>query len=183
MHTEYEVRVLEINHDEIVKKLESLGAELKFSNLQQRYVYDVKPVNPNKWIRLRTNGIKSTITIKDLEAKSIDGTKELEIEVDDFAKANELLEVLGYHNRGFQQNKRTQYILDGVEVDLDRWPLIPEYMEIEGQSEEEVYNCLEKLGISKDNIVTLDVASIYTHYGYDGDNLADLNFEMEENKE
>ena len=56
-------------------------------------------------------------------------------------------------------------------------------MEIEGKSEEEVYNCLEKLGISKDNIVTLDVASIYTHYGYDGDNLADLNFEMEENKE
>ena len=182
MNTEYEVRVLEINHDEMVKKLESLGATFKFSSLQQRYVYDVKPVNPNKWIRLRTNGVKSTITIKDLEAKTIDGTKELEIEVDDFEKANELLEVLGYHNRGFQQNRRTQYILDGVEVDLDRWPLIPEYMEIEGKNEKEVYDCLNKLGISKDEIVTLDVSSIYTHYGYDGDNLTDLNFEMEEKK-
>ena len=69
MNTEYEVRVLEINHDEMVKKLEKLGAEFKFSSLQQRYVYDVKPVNPNKWIRLRTNGVKSTITIKDLESK------------------------------------------------------------------------------------------------------------------
>ncbi len=182
MNIEYEVRVLEIDHDEMVKKLESLGAEFKFSNLQQRYVYDLKPVSQSKWIRLRTNGIKSTITIKDLEAKTIDGTKELEVEVDDFAKTNELLEVLGYHNRGFQQNKRTQYMLDGVEVDLDRWPLIPEYMEIEGKNEKEVYDCLEKLGISKEQIVTLDVASIYTHYGYDGDNLADLNFEMEENK-
>lgn len=182
MNTEYEVRVLEIDHDEMVKKLESLGAEFKFSTLQQRLVYDLKPKCDNKWIRLRTNGQTSTITIKDVEAKTVDGTKELEIEVSDFDKANEILEVLGYHNRGFQQNKRTQYILDGVELDLDRWPLIPEYMEIEGPSEEAVYNCLDKLGIDKSEIVTLDVASIYTHYGHDGEHLADLNFEMEENK-
>ncbi len=180
MNIEYEIRVLEINHEELIKKLESLGAEFKFSSLQQRYVYDLKPKSDNKWIRLRTNGQKSTITIKDIEAKSIDGTKELEIEVDDFAKANELLELLGYKNRGFQENKRTQYILDGVEIDLDKWPLIPEYVEIEGNSEEEVYQCLEKLGLKDSKIVTLDVASIYSYYGYEGQHLADLNFEMEE---
>ena len=180
MNTEYEVRVLEINHDEMVKKLESLGAEFKFSSLQQRYVYDVKPKQDNKWIRLRTDGKKTTLTIKDLQAKTIDGTKELEIVVDDFDKTNSILEELGYKNRGFQQNKRTQYILDGVEIDLDRWPLIPEYMEIEGPSIEAVYETLTKLGISKDKILTLDVASIYDYYGFDGEHLADLNFEMEE---
>ena len=183
MKTEFEVRILEINHEEMVKKLESLGAELKFSALQQRLVYDLKPKCENKWIRLRTNGITTTLTIKDVEAKTVDGTKELEIVVSDFDKANEILEVLGYHNRGFQQNKRTQYILDGVEVDLDKWPLIPEYMEIEGSSAEEVYNCLEKLGIEKSKIVTLDVDSVYRHYGFNGEQLADLNFEMEENKQ
>ena len=180
MKTEYEVRVLEIDHDEMVKKLESIGAELQFDTLQQRYVYDFNPVIDSKWIRLRTNGIKTTLTIKDLNAKTIDGTKELEIEVDDFDKTNQILEELGYKNRGFQQNKRTQYILDGVEIDLDRWPLIPEYLEIEGENEQAIYDCLDKLGISKDKIVTLDVSSIYTHYGYDGDNLTNLNFEMEE---
>jgi adenylate cyclase class 2 len=180
MKTEYEVRVLEIDHNEIVKKLESLGAELKFSAMQQRYVYDFNPVEENRWIRLRTNGIKTTLTIKDLTAKTIDGTKELEIEVDDFENTNKILEELGYKNRGFQQNKRTQYILDGVEIDLDRWPLIPEYLEIEGKDEKAIYDCLDKLGISKDKIVTLDVSSIYTHYGYDGDALTNLNFEMEE---
>ena len=180
MKTEYEVRVLEIDHDEMVKKLESLGAELQFDTLQQRYVYDFNPVIDSKWIRLRTNGIKTTLTIKDLNAKTIDGTKELEIEVDDFDKTNQILEELGYKNRGFQQNKRTQYILDGVEIDLDRWPLIPEYLEIEGENEQAIYDCLDKLEISKDKIVTLDVSSIYTHYGYDGDNLTNLNFEMEE---
>jgi adenylate cyclase class 2 len=180
MNTEYEVRVLELNHDEMIKKLESLGAECKFEALQQRYVYDVKPKQENKWIRLRTDGKKTTLTIKDLQAKTIDGTKELEIVVDDFDKTNSILEELGYKNRGFQQNKRTQYILNGVEIDLDRWPLIPEYMEIEGPSIEAVEETLIKLGIKKEEVVTLDVASIYDHYGFDGEHLADLNFEMEE---
>ena len=180
MNTEYELRVLEINHDEMVKKLESLGAELQLEALQQRYVYDLKPKQDNKWIRLRTDGKKTTLTIKDLQAKTIDGTKELEIIVDDFDKTNQILEELGFKNRGFQQNKRTQYILNDVEIDLDRWPLIPEYMEIEGPNEEAVYSALTKLGINKDETVTLDVASIYDHYGFDGEHLADLNFEMEE---
>lgn len=182
MKTEYELRVLEIDHDKLVNQLESLGAEFKFSAMQQRYVYDFIPKEEKKWIRLRTDGMTTTLTIKDLQSKKIDGTKELEIVVDDFERTNEILETLGFKNKGFQQNKRTRYILDGVELDLDRWPLIPEYLEIEGESEEAVYNCLEKLGIKKEDTVTLDVASIYTHYGYDGDALADLNFEMEEQK-
>ena len=98
MNTEYEVRVLEINHEEMVKKIESLGAEFKFEALQQRYIYDVKPKKDNKWIRLRTDGKKTTLTIKDLQAKTIDGTKELEIAVDDFDKTNQILEELGYKN-------------------------------------------------------------------------------------
>lgn len=179
MHTEFEARVLEINHDEMVQKLESLGAVKKFDALQQRYVYDLIPKEENRWIRLRSNGTTTTLTIKDLEAKTVDGTKELEVVVDDFDKTNLILETLGFKNRGFQQNKRCQYILDGVEIDLDRWPLIPEYMEVEGRSEEEVINTIEKLGFSKDQIVTLDVESIYSHYGYT-EKLADLNFEMEE---
>ena len=46
MDTEYEVRVLEIDHNEMVKKLESLGAEFKFEALQQRYVYVLLSVLP-----------------------------------------------------------------------------------------------------------------------------------------
>lgn len=181
MHTEYEVRVLEINHDELVKKLEDLNAEKKFESLQKRYVYDFSPVVESSWIRLRSNGIKSTLTIKDVAKKTIDGTKELEIEVSDFDNTNLILEKLGYKHRGYQENKRVQYILDGVEIDLDRWPLIPEFMEIEGKNEEEIYIVLNKLGISKDKISTLDVNSILEKYGIDGTH--DLSFEMEDNYE
>ena len=59
---EYEVRVLEINKDEIQGKLKELNAILIEDVFQKRYVYDFKPVVPSKWIRLRTNGSKTTLT-------------------------------------------------------------------------------------------------------------------------
>lgn len=179
MNTEYEVKILEIDHDSIINKLEKLGAIKTMDVLQERYIYDVIPKDEHKWIRLRTNGIKTTLTLKNLEAKTIDGMKETEIEVNDFNKTNTLLEDLGYKNKGFQQNRRVQYILDDIEIDLDHWPLIPEYMEIEGKSEESVLRMIDKLELDKERIVTLDVDSIYIHYGIDDNKYLRFNDEEE----
>ena len=117
--------------------------------------------------RLRTNGRKTTLTYKNVVKTTIDGTKELEVEVSDFEKTNELLENMGIKSRGYQENKRTQYILNGVEIDIDSWPMIPTYVEIEGKNEEEVMNTLEILELPKDKVTTLDVDSVYKKYGID----------------
>ena len=106
-HIEYEVRVLEINKEEIQNKLNELGATLVEDVFQRRYVYDFNPVNPNKWIRLRTNGKKTTLTIKEVVDKNkIGGTKELEVEVSDFELTNIALNELGFKHRNYQENKR-----------------------------------------------------------------------------
>lgn len=167
MNTEYEIRVLEIDKEKLIKKLEELGAEFKGDNEQKRYVYDIIPKEDGKWIRLRTNGRKITLTYKNVVKTTIDGTKELEVEVSDFEKTNELLENMGIKSRGYQENKRTQYILNGVEIDIDSWPMIPTYVEIEGKNEEEVMNTLEILELPKDKVTTLDVDSVYKKYGID----------------
>ena len=80
MNTEYEVRVLEIDALKIEKQLEDLGAVLQWDHSQKRYVYDFIPKIEGKWIRLRTNGDKTTLTIKNIVSSEIDGTQELEIE-------------------------------------------------------------------------------------------------------
>ena len=178
---EYEVRVLEINKEEIQAKLEKLNAILVEDVFQRRYVYDFKPVNPSKWIRLRTNGAKTTLTIKNVESSNIDGTKEVEIEVSDFDTANEILKELGYNPRGVQENKRIKYDLNGVEVDIDTWPKIPTYLEIEGTSEEEVYKTLELLDIPKEKATSLDVQNIYKDiYGIDLEKEPNLSFKGSE---
>ena len=138
MKTEYEIIILEIDKEEVIKKLKTLGAIKKGEFNQKRYVYDLRPVENGKWIRLRTNGKTTTLTYKDIVSNTIDGTKEIEIEVDDFKKTNELLEKIGFKNRGYQENFRIQYVLNNVEIDIDSWPMIPTYLEIEGNSEQEV---------------------------------------------
>ena len=179
MHTEYEVRILEIDVDNIKKKLEEVGATFEWDRVQKRYVYDFIPKVDSKWIRLRTNGIKTTLTIKDLVTSKIDGTRELEIEVDDFLNTNKILEELGYTPRNYQENRRIQYKLDGVEIDIDSWPMIPTYLEIEGSSEEEVYKIVEKLGYKLEDTTTRDVEGIYNDYGYDVLEINDLRLEEE----
>ena len=177
-HIEYEVRVLEINVEKIKNKLNELNAILVEDVIQKRYVYDFKPVEPNKWIRLRTNGTKTTLTIKNVESSNIDGTKEIEIVVNDFETTNKLLNELGYHPRGIQENKRIRYDLNGVEIDIDTWPGIPTYLEIEGSNEKEVYDTLELLGIPKDKSTSLDVQSIYINvYGIDLEKEPNLSFD------
>lgn len=176
MNTEYEVKILEVNHEEMIKKLESLGAVFIGDYNQRRYVYDLIPKEKDKWIRLRTNGYKTTLTIKDIKAESLDGTKELEIVVDDFDTTDCILNELGFKAKAYQENRRIQYKLDDVEIDLDSWPMVPEYMEIEGKNEEEILSTLKKLEIDKSRICTLSIKSVYEKYGLNIDDYKELNF-------
>ena len=180
MHTEIEERVLEIDKDKIIKKLEELGAKKAGEWLQRRYTYDFVPKREGEWIRLRTNGKETTITYKNVESREIDGTKELEIEVSNFDDANKMLEVLGYTHKNYQENKRIRYYLNDVEIDIDTWPMIPTYMELEGNSIEEIKKIEELLEVDKNKITTLfcdDIAIEY--YGIDINSFKELLFKEE----
>lgn len=179
MNIEYEVRLLEVDVDKFIKKLKQVGAECQWDRLQKRYVYDFKPKDDKKWVRLRTNGVETTLTIKNITSSKIDGTEELEIEVDDFEKCNLILGELGYTPKGYQENRRVRYLLNGVEIDIDFWPLIPTYVEVEGKNEEEVYEVLELLGYEKKDVTSMDVDSIYQKYGYQLEDIFELKLEEE----
>ena len=132
-----------------------------------RNCYDFTPVRQNSWIRLRTNGTETTLTIKEVSSCKIDGTKECEIIVSDFNTTDELLNRLGYTARSRQENRRIQYILDNVEIDIDFWPQIPPFIEFEAETEEQIKNVCEKLGINFSDTTSIDVEKIYNFYGLD----------------
>lgn len=177
MKTEYEIRVLEIDVENIKNKLEQSGAIKKGEFSQKRYVYDLKPVENGKWIRLRTNGKVTTLAYKDIVSSTIDGTKEIEFEVEDIEKTNEFLNLIGFNYRSVQENKRIEYILDNVTIDIDSWPMIPTYMEIEGESEEDVIKIKELLGVDESKVTALNCDDVYRQiYGIDISNMRELKF-------
>lgn len=176
MHIEYEVRVLEIDVEKLIKKLEKLGAKKVGDWNQRRYAYDLDKSSKNRWIRLRTNGEETTLTYKEILDKTIDGTNEIEFEVKDFEVVNEFLQKIGFTNGRYQENHRIRYILNNVELDIDTWPMIPTYLEIEGKNEKEVYDMIKLLDLENEKIVTDDVSEVYKSYGNDVRYIKNLKF-------
>jgi len=164
MHTEYEVRILDIDIEKIINKLEKLGATKVAEFNYKRRVYNFNPPTDHKWIRLRTDGNKTTLTIKKIESFSIDGTQEMEIEVSDFEETNKMLEEMGYKSHTYQENKRIRYLLDDVELDIDTWPYIPSYLEIEGINEAAVKNMMKKLEVDEEKVTSLDVQGVFKEF-------------------
>ncbi len=177
MKTEVEARILDINVSELIVRLEKVGAKFINNYNQRRYIYDFNPVQKRKWIRLRTDGEKTTLTIKEIKNDGIDGTKELEIEVSDIESTNLILEELGYKARSYQENKRTRYIYNDIEIDIDTWPKIPTYVEFEGSEEDALVSFIESLGYAKEDLITYGVSKIYKHYGLDIDDYDILKFD------
>ena len=106
MKKEIEATLLGINEEEFIGLMKKHNATFVGDWLMNRNCYDFNPVDDNKWIRLRTTGEETTLTIKEIINDGIEGTKELEIAVSDFALTNEILNKLGYHARSSQTNRQ-----------------------------------------------------------------------------
>lgn len=64
-----------------------------------------------------------------------------------------------------------------MEIDIDSWPMIPAYMEIEGISEKEVLNKLKLLGVDESRFTTLNCGGIYAKiYRIDIDKIKEIKF-------
>ena len=66
MKTEIEARLLDINEEEFINNLKKHDATFVGDWLMSRNVYDFNPIDDGKWIRLRTNGEETTLTIKEI---------------------------------------------------------------------------------------------------------------------
>lgn len=139
--TEVECRFLEIDKDDLIKKLKELGADDEGENLiEETVIYDkdLKWRDEHRFVRLRKVGNKTKLTYKDQKIQTVDGTFEIEFEIEDYAKAELLFEKIGLWPYRHQQKIRHAFKLGGVSVDIDTWPMIPTYVELEGESEEDL---------------------------------------------
>ncbi len=180
MKIEFEVRVLNVDIDEMINRCKSIGAVFLGAFFQNRYVYDFVPPIKGKWIRLRNNGYKTTLAIKMIKDLKIDGTKELEITVSDFIETNNLLSELGYFPRNYQENFRIEFYINGVTLDIDKWPSLDPYIEIEGPDEKSVYNIIKLLGLPQEKVTTIDVNTLYQNSGIILEEIDRLSFEEQE---
>ncbi|ULR50938.1 class IV adenylate cyclase [Streptomyces deccanensis] len=146
---EYEAKFLEIDVQATVGALRAAGAEQVFpKTMFTRLIFENDAVRGEQWLRLRDEGGRTTLTLKQVtDATHINGTTEIEIEVDDLGKTAELLTALGLRQVRYQQNYREEWRLGGVTYDFDTWPELDTFLEIEGPSEAAVRDAVAALGL------------------------------------
>lgn len=140
---EYEVKFFPINLEEMRYRLQNSGASLKTpERLMRRCVFaaDANEGMTCTYVRVRDEGNKVTMSAKQ---HATDGKmasqKEYETVVKDFDTTRQILLSAGLVQTGFQENKRETWAMpDGTLVELETWPRLPNYLEIEGKSEEAV---------------------------------------------
>ncbi|WP_431781181.1 class IV adenylate cyclase [Streptomyces chumphonensis] len=161
---EYEAKFLEIDVRGVRAQLQEAGAECAFERtLFTRLIFENDAVRGEQWLRLRDEGGKTTLTLKQVtDATRISGTTEVEIGVDDLARTAELLTALGLRQVRYQQNYREEWRLDGVVYDFDTWPGLPTFLEVESHSEEAVRTAVAALGLHYDEARFGSVDLIYT---------------------
>lgn len=179
MQKEIETRFLDINKDELVKKLVSLGAVDKGEEKLEEIIFhaaDGSWIGKRKFVRLRKTKDRIKLTYKENVEQTINSAREIELEVSDLDKCSKFFEKVGLKEIRKLEKYRHTFELDDVVVDIDRWPKIPAYMEIEGPTIESLKNFCHKLGFDWGKRFDGDAREVFRHYGYDLDKIDVITF-------
>jgi adenylate cyclase class 2 len=168
---EIEVKFLNVNPEELQKKLQDLGAQKVGEYFYRRRVFDYPDYRLNSngaWLRLRDEGDKVTMSFKQRlgitahDGSSNDGgMQEIEVVVSDFDKTAELILALGFVEKFYQENRRIRWLKDGVEFDIDTWPELEPYLEIEAPSWEKIDEAVGWLGFNPEDKKVFSTHQIY----------------------
>lgn len=152
MQTEIEAKFLNTNHDALRQKLTATGAQcVQPMRLMRRKLFDYQDNRlnheQNGWVRLRDEGDKTTLAYKQLNDRTLHGTKEVTVEVDNFDTTGNLLEQIGLMQKSYQETRRESWELEGAQIELDEWPWIKPFMEIEAPTEAILRTVADRLGL------------------------------------
>ena len=183
---EIEVKFLNVDPASIENKLMAIGAERMFEKLYRRRIFDYPDLRLHKkgaWIRLRDEGEKITLTYKErIGMKTFDGKtnddsmEEIEVNVNNFDKTAELLNKAGFIEKFYQENKRIRYQLNDIEFDIDFWPQLDPYLEIEAPSWERIDEAIKLLELNPEDKRIFSTTQIYKLKGIEDIDYKEITF-------
>lgn len=176
--TEFETKVPNVNPSEIIAKLHKLKAEEIGDLFLRRYMYDMSG-SDIQFIRLRTDGQKTTLTYKyKVLGNTIVGkTTEIEVEVADFDRTAAIFSKLEFKNVVYQENKSHIFKLNDIEFSIDTWPKLNPYLEVESHNIKKVIEGLQLLGLEGQDIGDVDILDLYKPLGLNPNSQSEWKFD------
>lgn len=123
------------------------------------------------YLRLRQEGSKFELIFKQ-KVKGSGGVKsEIEISVpileDEWDITAEMLVGMGLKRIVLQEKKRVSYTYPPYRYDIDTWPGVPTYLEVEAPSPEGVLEAIALLGFAQEDAVSMSAAEVFEMYEID----------------
>lgn len=157
---EIEIKILGIDVNKVAERLASLGARPLFSGVVRCLHFDLPGETLRKsncLFRLRRwegeSGFPNKFEICYKGPKQIiDGCKvreEIETTVADADRFETIMTKMGYHVTLNNDKYRRSYEWEGAHFDLDEYPTVPAYMEIEAQDRAGIDRAVKALGLEK----------------------------------
>lgn len=180
MQKEIETRFLNIDKDAFVKKLILSGVADKGEEKLEEAIFSDQEMSwkgKGRFVRLRKTKGKIKLTYKSNQKQKVDSAQEIELEVSDFNKCTELFSNIGLKAIRQIEKYRHTFEFGDVIIDIDTWPKISTYVEIEGPSVESLKKFCEKFNLDWNKRFDGDAREVFKHYGYNLDNLSIVTFE------
>ena len=155
MTHEIETKVLAVDKEEIIKKIISVGGKKTGEtrlNVNWYRLRGTKEGDEQWFLRIRSNSQgKHEVTWK---AKSeIFGIarkhKEINLFVEDAEKLGKIFEEIGLEKYAHQEKDRRSLALKNCLLEIDQYPGMPAFLEIEGDSEEIIKEIIKLLDLEK----------------------------------
>lgn len=166
---EIEVKILEIDKESVISRLEYLGATKVFEGVisARHYDFDDKSLTRNGgFLRLRSKGDSAELTFKDKKGKGkAKVAKETETRVSSFKSMDKILTKLGMYPVVAYKKHRVSYQLGDAHLELDTYPGVPTFLEIEAPSYKKVKSVAKKLGFSEEELKPWSGKDVLKYYG------------------
>jgi len=159
MGKEIETKILEVDKDAVAKILTDLGAEQIQDTLLTVDWFRPKGVKDGEdpwYLRIRTTAAGSSEVTWKSKPVAVGISKqvhEINLKIEDPAAAAEMFAAIGLEQYAHQEKYRASWKLNDLRFDLDQYPDMPAYLEIEGESEDRLHEGIRLLGLEKHRAV------------------------------
>ena len=101
---------------------------------------------------------------------------EREVNTSSFEETNSILESIGIVKRSYQEKIRYSFKLDGADIEIDLWPMLTPYMEIECDDIDIIKSIITRLGFDDKEVVSTNTQQLYREIGIDLQETPELKF-------
>ena len=148
MPKEYEYRFNDYNKKDIITKLKELKAKY-FGTFKFRVMVFTDSINSEKYIRIRDEGHRVTMTVKNNLTDKF--PIENEVIINDYDEGIKIFLQLGCNKKYYYEKYREIWHYKNSEIIFDMNPGIPELMEVESSTKKELDILCKKLELNITN--------------------------------